>query len=94
MNRKYYCHDCQTEYEHDSEKPLDKCLRCDGNEDGDYDIEYSYKCPYCNLWMEYDPLAGDNICQQCDSQFDDYKCIAFTLKCLAFYDARKMKETL
>jgi len=92
MNRKYYCHDCKAGYEHDSDEPLDECLKCDGDEDGDYDLEYSHKCPYCDLWMEYDLQDGVYVCRQCNSYFDDDECIAFTLKCLAFYDARKAKE--
>jgi len=91
-NRKYTCHICDADFEHDSDAPLDRCLKCDGEDQGPgedtwHDVEYVHKCPFCDVWMvrEYD---GEEVCPQCNSYFDDYESIAHTLKCLAFYDAK------
>lgn len=91
-NRKYECKICDAEFEHESDEPIDKCLKCDGQDEGPgednwHDVEHVHKCPYCDLWMvcEFD---GCEVCPRCNSFFEDYEGIAHTLRCLAFYDER------
>ena len=89
MNRKYTCKICAAEFEHDSDEPLDACLKCSGDgEENWHWVEYRYRCPFCDVWMEYDLLDETNVCSQCDSSFEDEECIDFTLKCLALYNGR------